>query len=340
MKKRIYYSLVVILTAFLFSCSNQAENNSGQDGNKAGANNAVAQTEVTQQAQTQQQATSQNQPDQTTQQQVNQTQSASQQAATGKENKQPAQQSNPSQNQPATSKQDPPKQAPQQQAQQKPAQQQPTQQANKPAASNPQSQEPIPQSIQQSLPQMVDEQGRPLKTTVTRVPEDQRKPFIPKDKQKLSSSEIELGNSVGNDLGEFYGLGIDSTQIKLSNLRGSLVMVVLWNSLCDHCVHDLDKYLPIYNNYHGKTFTNGKSFEVYTIGLDKERATWVQALNDKKYPWTHNIYVLDSWKDPDIRFFGVKNLPGTFLIDGDGIVLEKSFTPEQLPELLEKYLQK
>lgn len=331
MKKRVYYSLVVIFTAFLFSCANQAENSSGQKGNSTNASGAVAQTDVAQPEQTQQQAAStQNQQDQSVQQQATQAQSQSQQTGTDTDNKKQVQQNNQSQNQSAASKQDPPNQT----------QQQPAQQANKPAASNPQSQDPIPQSIQQSLPQMVDEQGRPLKTTVTRVPEDQRKPFIPKDKQKLSDNEIQLGNAVGNDLGEFFGYGIDSTQIKLSDLRGSLVMVVLWNSLCDHCVHDLDKYLPIYNNYHGKKYNEGKSFEIFTIGLDKERATWVQALTDKNYPWKHNVYVLDSWKDPDIRFFGVKNLPGNFLINGDGIVLEKSFTPEQLPELLEKYLQK
>jgi len=331
MKKGMYYLLVVIFTAILFSCANQAENNSGKKVDNTNASGAVAQTDLTQPMQTQQQAAnSQSQPDQSVQQQATQAKSQSQQTGTPTDNKKQAQQNNPSQNQPVASKQDPPKQQ----------QQQPAQQVNKPASSNPQSQEPIPQEIQQSLPQMVDEQGRPLKTTVTRVPEDQRKPFIPKDKQKLSDSEIQLGNAVGNDLGEFFNLGIDSTQIKLSDLRGSLVLVLLWNSLCDHCVHDLDKYLPIYNNYHGKIFTNGKSLEVYTIGLDKERATWVQALTDKNYPWKHNVYVLDSWKDPDIRFFGVKNLPGTFLIDGSGIVLEKSFTPEQFPELLEKYLQK
>lgn len=332
MKKSIFYSLVVGITAILFSCANQAENKTAQSGNTSSANTAVAQTEVTQTAQSQTPAeVAQNQAAETQQHQANQQQTTSQQGSVS-DNRQPAQQSKTPANQPATSKQDPPKQV--QQPQQKPA----SQPANQPAPAANQSQQTVPQSIEQSLPQMVDEQGRPLKTTVTRVPEDQRKPFIPKDKQKLTDNDIQLGNAVGNDLGEFFGLGIDSTQIKLSNLRGSLVMVVLWNSLCDHCVHDLDKYLPIYNNYHSKTYKDGKSFEVFTIGLDKERATWVQALTDKNYPWKHNVYVLDSWKDPDIRFFGVKNLPGTFLIDGNGIVLEKSFTPEQLPALLDKYL--
>lgn len=334
MKRSIFLALAVIISAFLVSCNNQAENKSGNKGNVAELNKGTTSTESTQPAQEPQQvASNQSQPDQSAQQQVNQTQNTPRQPDASTETKQQTKQSQPVQNQPAVSKQSPPKQAQQQQSQQQSAQP-----ANKPAASNPAAQEPIPQSLQESLPKMVDEQGRPLKTTVTRVPEDQRKPFIPKDKQKLTDNDVQLGNAVGNDLGEFFGLNMDSVQIKLSDLRGSLVMVVLWNSLCDHCVHDLDKYLPVYNNFHQKTFKNGKSFEVFTIGLDKERATWVQALTEKNYPWKHNVYILDSWKDPDIRFFGVKNLPGTFLIDADGIVIEKSFTPEQLPGLLEKYL--
>ena len=239
MKKSIFYSLAVVVTAILFSCANQAENKSTQTGNASAANTAVAQSEASQPDQSQPQAeVQQNQTTETSQQVANQSQAGAQQEQVA-QNRQPVDQAKTTANQPATSKQDPPKQAQQQQQQQKASQP-----ANQPASATNQAQQSVPQSIEQSLPQMVDEQGRPLKTTVTRVPEDQRKPFIPKDKQKLSDNEIQLGNAVGNDLGEFFGLGIDSTQIKLSDLRGSLVMVVLWNSLCDHCVHDLDKYLP------------------------------------------------------------------------------------------------
>lgn len=156
--------------------------------------------------------------------------------------------------------------------------------------------------------------------------------------QASSSGEIVVGNEIGNDLGDFVNYSPDSTLIKLSSLRGKMVMVMLWNSLCHHCVVDNEKHKEIYNKYRDKNFKHGKGFDIYAIGLDKERSTWVQAINDKKYPWKNNVYVIDSWKDRDVRFFGIKNLPGTFLIDQNGFVVNKLFTPEELDKILESYL--
>jgi len=156
--------------------------------------------------------------------------------------------------------------------------------------------------------------------------------------QASSTGEILVGNEIGNDLGDFVNYSPDSVLIKLSSLRGKMVMVMLWNSLCHHCVVDNEKHKEIYNKYRDKNFKHGKGFDIYAIGLDKERSTWVQAIKEKKYPWKNNVYVIDSWKDRDVRFFGIKNLPGTFLIDQNGIVVNKLFTPEELDKILESYL--
>lgn len=155
---------------------------------------------------------------------------------------------------------------------------------------------------------------------------------------KAAPVNIELGNEIGNDLGDFVNYDPDSTLRYLSDLRGKMVMVMLWNSLCHHCVIDNEKYREIYNKYQNKSFEHGEGFEIYAIGLDKERSTWIDALNSKQYPWKNNVYVIDSWKDRDIRFFGIRNLPGTFLIDRNGIVVNKLFTPTQLDELLGGYI--
>ena len=156
--------------------------------------------------------------------------------------------------------------------------------------------------------------------------------------QSAGSGGIEIGNEVGQDLGDFSAYGPDSTILKISDLRGKLVLVVLWNSLCGHCVTENTKLIKTFEKYHDKKFKNGNGLDVYCIGLDKERATWAEAIVKLNYPWTHNVYVLDSWKDKDVRFFGIKNLPGTFLIDGNGIVLSKLFTAEELEITLDKYL--
>jgi len=162
----------------------------------------------------------------------------------------------------------------------------------------------------------------------------------PESAPAVSSGEIEVGNEIGNDLGDFESYDPDSVIRKMSDSRGKLTLMVLWNSLCGHCVIENEKYKAAWEQYHDKKFVNGDGFEVYSIALDKVRTTWIEMLEEKKYPWAYNVYVLDSWKDPEIRFFGIKNLPGTFLLDEDGIVLAKKFTGDELSGLLEGYLKK
>ena len=54
--------------------------------------------------------------------------------------------------------------------------------------------------------------------------------------------EIVVGNEVGNDIGEFVSYNPDSVLLKISDYRGKLTMVMLWNSLCGHCVTENQKH--------------------------------------------------------------------------------------------------
>jgi thiol-disulfide isomerase/thioredoxin len=155
-----------------------------------------------------------------------------------------------------------------------------------------------------------------------------------------NGEQVLVGNEIGDAIGDFEGKNPDGEYIKLSDLSGKLVMVVLWNSLCNHCVVENQKYIDVFEEYRNKEFVNGDGFDIFMIALDKEEATWHEALEKYQYPWINHVYVIDSWKDPDIRFFGVKNLPGNFLIDGDGIILEKKFGGSELSGILESFVKK
>ena len=182
------------------------------------------------------------------------------------------------------------------------------------------------------------EQAKPQKQQPAQQPEQQPKQQ-PKQPAPVNN-EIVLGNEVGNDLGDFDSYDPDSVIRKLSDMRGKLTMVMLWNSKCGHCVTENQKHIETYNQYHDKKFVNGDGFDIYSIALDKKRTEWIEHLNEMNYPWETNIYVIDSWKDPEIRYFGIKNLPGTFLIDENGIVVAKKFTATELKKLLKDYLKK
>ncbi|OYT11286.1 MAG: hypothetical protein B6I19_11705 [Bacteroidetes bacterium 4572_114] len=184
------------------------------------------------------------------------------------------------------------------------------------------------------------EQAKPQNQQPAQQAEQQQQPK-PQPKQTIpDNAEIVIGNEVGNDLGDFDAYDPDSTLRKLSDMRGKLTMLMLWNSKCGHCVTENQKHIETYNQYHDKKFVSGDGFDIYSIALDKKRTEWLEHLDEMNYPWETNVYVIDSWKDRDIRFFGIKNLPGTFLIDEDGIVIAKKFTATELKKLLEDQLEK
>ncbi len=200
-----------------------------------------------------------------------------------------------------------------------------------------QKQQPDKKAQQQQKQQKQQKQQPPQRNQQQQKQQQQRR----QSQQPATDDEgIVIGNEVGNDIGDFEDYSPDSTVLRLSELRGKLTMVLLWNSKCSHCVNENKKFRAAYEKYHDKQFVNGDGFEIYAIGLDKLRDTWVEALEKQQYPWKYNVYVIDSWKDRNIRFFGIKNLPGTFLIDEDGIILAKKFDGNELTEMLEGYLKK
>ena len=186
------------------------------------------------------------------------------------------------------------------------------------------------------------EQTKPQKQQPAQQPEQQPKQQSKQQPKQITpvNKEIVIGNEVGNDLGDFDSYDPDSIVRKLSDMRGKITMLMLWNSKCGHCVVENKKHAETYNQYHDKKFINGDGFDIYSIALDKERTEWLEHLTEMNYPWETNVYVIDSWKDRDIRFFGIKNLPGTFLIDENGIVVAKKFTATELKKLLEDYMKK
>ena len=56
--------------------------------------------------------------------------------------------------------------------------------------------------------------------------------------------------------------------IKLSDLKGKLVLIDFWASWCGPCRKESPNVVEAYAKYHKKKFTNGKGFEVFSVSLD------------------------------------------------------------------------
>lgn len=106
--------------------------------------------------------------------------------------------------------------------------------------------------------------------------------------------------------------------LKLSSLRGKMVLVDFWASWCGPCRKESPNVVEAYQKYRQKEFTNGKGFEVFSVSLDRDQEAWSQAIVADKFVWKY--HVLDA-QGIAAANYQVATIPNAFLLDGNGVIV-------------------
>ena len=80
-----------------------------------------------------------------------------------------------------------------------------------------------------------------------------------------------------------------------------------------------------------------KGFEIYGVSLDKNKAAWVQAINQDNLKWTH-VSDLGFWNSAAVKLYDIKSIPQTYLLDEYGIIIGKGLRGKALEKKLEEVL--
>jgi thiol-disulfide isomerase/thioredoxin len=131
--------------------------------------------------------------------------------------------------------------------------------------------------------------------------------------------EINLKTPEGNDL-------------KLSSLRGQVVLIDFWASWCGPCRRENPNVVALYNKLKDKGFT------LYSVSLDKSADPWKNAIKQDGLVWPNHVSDLAGWQSSAAALYGVNSIPRTFLLDRDGKIVATNLRGEELDRKVEELI--
>jgi len=104
--------------------------------------------------------------------------------------------------------------------------------------------------------------------------------------------------------------------LSLSDLRGKVVLLDFWASWCGPCRRENPNVVRLYNKYKDDGFT------VMSVSLDKTKAPWIAAIESDGLIWPNHVSDLKGWNSRAPKFYGVRGIPFTVLIDAEGNIID------------------
>lgn len=109
----------------------------------------------------------------------------------------------------------------------------------------------------------------------------------------------------------------EGENLKLSDLRGKVVLVDFWASWCRPCRRENPNVVKVYNKY------KDQGFDILSVSLDRSRDPWLQAIKADQMSWNH-VSDLKFWQSEAAKAYRVSSIPATFLLDKDGKIIAKN----------------
>jgi len=146
---------------------------------------------------------------------------------------------------------------------------------------------------------------------------------------------VKVGYEEGNRAPDFTLVGIDGKTFSLSEMRGQTVVLNFWRIACPACVYELPFFQEVYEELNRSQQADKPL--IYTVDLMdyEEHVHNLVEQNNYTFP------ILLDFDGTTMRQYGLKSIPMTFFIDGNGIItrvqLGRFDSADEFKEILESY---
>ncbi|MBU3660330.1 MAG: AhpC/TSA family protein [Flavobacteriales bacterium] len=147
-------------------------------------------------------------------------------------------------------------------------------------------------------------------------------------KKKIESGKLLAEGKLAPDFEEFLTDG--KKQMKLSDLKGKVVLIDFWASWCGPCRKENPNVVKTYEKYKADGFT------IMSVSLDTDREKWLAAIKQDNLTWPNHVSDLKGWSSKVGRMYEVGSVPFTVLIDREGRIIKVNLRGEALEKELSK----
>ena len=148
------------------------------------------------------------------------------------------------------------------------------------------------------------------------------------EQQKKTQANLK----VGAPFPDFQEKDVNGKPISVSAYKGKVVLIDFWATWCGPCVRELPNVLEAYNKYHDK------GFEIIGISLDQEKDQLLNFTKQKQMPW-QQYFDGKGWENKLAGIYGVNSIPATYLLDKNGVIIDKDLRGAELVAAIEKALK-
>jgi len=154
----------------------------------------------------------------------------------------------------------------------------------------------------------------------------------------LQEVDAPEGLNLGNKAPDLEFADPSGKLIKLSSLRGSVVLIDFWASWCGPCRMENPTVVEAAKRFADARFKVGNGFKIYSVSLDMNGGAWTAAIAKDGLYWPYHVSDLKGWSSAAAAKYGVNSIPTNVLINGQGIIIAKGLRGPALTGALEAYM--